>query len=462
MEAAQHNAAAIVHGAAAALGPPPGPAGPAVREQVEKEALDPAHAKSLAQLAKKLERKLAAYVRLSEKSSKLAADIKILDKQEYPPGMKPLRYPDTAIELTWLLEESRQADYVVPGFVIKRESTRKDALIYLHRQFERASKHILAQAADELLVAKKVEVSKEKFIEACDEIQDPSYIKDRDQQFPPALGSEALPPIHMINAALYEAEKQKLFKKSIEVCVKKWQSKKEKSEEADAAATTGATTDAVTQDPLESLLGLIDRRATAAASKVQKEHEKVDGIDQSSPEFEDMDDDDDENADEEDKTLLSAVLPQPRPSKAKNGVTQQNPDRDKDKDKDQNKKKARQPRKRKSKKQKTKDAGAAQAAVTSGKGKDGTLPKGKAKGKGKGKSEKAKAKGKGKGKAPKGKGAKAHEKAKGKGKGEAKGKGKGKGKWSSKAVSQARWSGGKNTYGSGKGYWTNGGWKLGW
>ena len=276
-----------------------------------------------------------------------------------------------------------------------------------------------------------------------------------------------------VNTQLYAEEREKLFTKAIEQCVKKWQSKKDKAASSTAEKDEAAA-DAVAKDPLESLMELIDRRAAAVSEKVHREHNN-DDLD-FSPDFENMDDID-EAAEKEEKEKDLQVLGKVLPSSSKNLATKNKTGPDKlanaawidnpknswkawgwnngGNDKDKNAKKGK---------------GKGKIRVRGKTGNGGNSPTGKgrggkassAKGKGKGdKGGKSSAKAKGKGD----KGGKASAKAKGKGKGKgdasgkssakAKGKGKGKGKGKSKGGSRIGWGKGgsfrENSWYGGKG-----------
>ena len=84
--------------------------------------------------------------------------------------MKAAKFPDSATELDWLFEEARQGDYTVPGFVIPKECTRKNALILLHRKYEQAVKHIMCQASEELLKGRNDDISDVSFNRTLDEV----------------------------------------------------------------------------------------------------------------------------------------------------------------------------------------------------------------------------------------------------------------------------------------------------
>ena len=470
---AQSSATSIVHfgaeqlGAAQPGGEPTPPASPrdhgaaaanidsgageftGIRPSAIADSLSDDHKKLLAQSSRKFEKKLTGYIRLGEKIAKLQEEIKILQKNEYPPSVRPVRYPDTAVELEWLFEESRSEDYVVPGFIIPAGCKRRDALVLLKKKYEQAVKVILLQGSLELLKLRDEDISENKFGLMLDEVEDPVFVADRDQKFP-NVPPKHLPPLKTLNEELYNTEKGRLYKVAIESCIKKWQSRKTGRDAA--AADEAPKEEAVSENPVTSLLKLIDRRAEAIVKGISVSHGGE--VDASSPEFDDMDDQDRDDDDEKDTQLLSTFLPDasasskdvPKngggPSAKEPGKKKQPKKKATKKKKDtvptqaavvktaeqkeaaKKKKKAAKERKRKkAEDQTTADANLTGNSSRKGKGKD----KGKGKGKGNGtwipstKGKGPKGKGKGKGKF--------HDKGGGKGKG--KGKSGVKGSWES-------------------------------
>ena len=86
------TAPGVAAGATAAANPSaaPGPVNPGQQKRPVEvmEDLGEAHKKLMAVTAKKFEKKLAAFIRLGERVARTKEDINILQKGEYPPGMK--------------------------------------------------------------------------------------------------------------------------------------------------------------------------------------------------------------------------------------------------------------------------------------------------------------------------------------------------------------------------------------